>query len=171
MTFFSLFSFPCFLFLSFFLLFLYFLFFPFLFRFFDSLSFLSFPLSFFLSFVSFFPIDLRMLCVRVVIGTTRNINVVVFVVWQAVKKKRFFQARVVRRCCCCCCQINSHNQVRGHRTGSRHSGAEEYRKENTHTTQGGTRIYLCTSIDLAHRTLTPGFTFIWIWWRHELRQL
>ena len=29
-------------------------------------------------------------------------------------------------CCCCCSHINSHNQVRGHRTGSRHSGAEEY---------------------------------------------
>ena len=33
--------------------------------------------------------------------------------------------------CCCCCSyiltliINSHNQVRGHRTGSSHSGAEE----------------------------------------------
>ena len=29
-------------------------------------------------------------------------------------------------CCCCCSHINSHNQVRGHRTGSSHSGAEEY---------------------------------------------
>ena len=28
--------------------------------------------------------------------------------------------------CCCCSHINSHNQVRGHRTGSSHSGAEEY---------------------------------------------
>ena len=29
-------------------------------------------------------------------------------------------------CCCCCSHINSHNQVRGKRTGSSHSGAEEY---------------------------------------------
>ena len=37
-------------------------------------------------------------------------------------------------CCCsmrkhtqlCCSHINSHNQVRGHRTGSRHSRVEEY---------------------------------------------
>ena len=28
--------------------------------------------------------------------------------------------------CCCGSHINSHNQVRGHRTGSSHSGAEEY---------------------------------------------
>ena len=37
-------------------------------------------------------------------------------------------------CCCCCCHfhINSHNQVRGHRTGPSHSGAEEYpREKNT----------------------------------------
>ena len=44
-------------------------------------------------------------------------------------------------CCCCCCNIKSHNQVRSHRTGSSHSGAEEYPRENTHTTQRGTRIY------------------------------
>ena len=36
-------------------------------------------------------------------------------------------------CCCCCSHINSHNQVRGHRTGSSHSGAEEYPRENKHT--------------------------------------
>ena len=29
-------------------------------------------------------------------------------------------------CCCCCSHVNSHNQVRGHRTSSSHSGAEEY---------------------------------------------
>ena len=34
---------------------------------------------------------------------------------------------------CCCSHINSHNQVRGHRTGSSHSGAEEYPREKTHT--------------------------------------
>ena len=57
--------------------------------------------------------------------------------------------KAARHCCancavvvvCCCSQINSHNQIRGHRTGSSHSGAEEYPRENTHTTQGGTRIY------------------------------
>ena len=37
----------------------------------------------------------------------------------------------VIRCCCCCSHINSHDQVRGHRTGSSHSGAEEYARENT----------------------------------------
>ena len=31
--------------------------------------------------------------------------------------------------CCCCSHINSHNQVRGHRTGSSHSGAEGYPRE------------------------------------------
>ena len=41
----------------------------------------------------------------------------------------------------CCSHINSHNQVRGHRTASSHSGAAEYPRKNTHTTQGGTRIY------------------------------
>ena len=35
----------------------------------------------------------------------------------------------------CCSHNNSHNQVRGHRTGYNHSGAEEYPRENTHTTQ------------------------------------
>ena len=39
----------------------------------------------------------------------------------------------MRSCCCCCCcccsHIDSHNQVRGHRTGSSHSGAEEYPRE------------------------------------------
>ena len=34
-------------------------------------------------------------------------------------------------CCCCCSHTNSHNQVRGHRTGSSHSGAEEYLGKNT----------------------------------------
>ena len=31
--------------------------------------------------------------------------------------------------CCCCSHTNSHNQVRGHRTGSSHSGAEENPRE------------------------------------------
>ena len=35
--------------------------------------------------------------------------------------------------CCCCSHINSHNQVRGHRTGSSHSGDEEYPREKTQT--------------------------------------
>ena len=30
-----------------------------------------------------------------------------------------------------CSHINSHNQVRGHRTGSSHSGAEEYPRDKT----------------------------------------
>ena len=49
--------------------------------------------------------------------------------------------RSARCCCCCCCShIDSRNQVRDHRTGSSHSGAEEYPREKTQTTQGGTRI-------------------------------
>ena len=32
-------------------------------------------------------------------------------------------------CCCCCSHIISHNQVRGHKTGTGHSGAEEYPRE------------------------------------------
>ena len=85
------FSFPCFLFLSC-LFFLVLSFLSFL-----VFSLLSFPLSFFrflvFSFFSiiffsflcfFFPIDLRLSCVCVVIGTTCNIHVVVFVGWHAV---------------------------------------------------------------------------------------
>ena len=82
---FFLFSFPCFLFLScLFVAFLSFLFFPHLFRF--SLFFIFFP---FLSFIFlsricfFFPIDLRLSCVCVVIGTACNKYVVVFLGWQA----------------------------------------------------------------------------------------
>ena len=37
----------------------------------------------------------------------------------------------------CCSHINSHSQVRGHRTGSSHSGAEEYPRENTHNPRLG----------------------------------
>ena len=37
--------------------------------------------------------------------------------------------------CCCCSHINSHNQVCGHRTGSSHSGAEEYPRWYTHISQ------------------------------------
>ena len=40
-----------------------------------------------------------------------------------------------RRIPVCCSQINSHNQVRGHRTGSSHFGAEEYPREKTQTSQ------------------------------------
>ena len=43
-------------------------------------------------------------------------------------------------CCCCCSHINSHSQVRGHRTGSSHSGAEEYPRENTHNPRWCTHI-------------------------------
>ena len=56
-------------------------------------------------------------------------------------------------CCCCCYHITSHNQVRGHRTGSSHSneilpvaisapGAEEcLTEQNINKTKSGTRIY------------------------------
>ena len=50
------------------------------------------------------------------------------------------RVRLGGSCCCCCSHINSHNQVRGHRTGSSHSGAEEYPREKTQT-KGGTHIY------------------------------
>ena len=43
--------------------------------------------------------------------------------------------------CCCCSHMNSHNQVRGHRTGSSHSGAEEYpREKHTHNPRWYTHI-------------------------------
>ena len=82
--FFFLFFFPCFLVLSF-LAFLvsflsllaFFVLFCFLF------SFLSFPLSSFLFFVSFSPIDVCLSCVCVVIDTTCIIYVVVFLGWQS----------------------------------------------------------------------------------------
>ena len=37
--------------------------------------------------------------------------------------------------------VNWHNQVRGHRTGSSHSGVEEYPKNKTHENKSGTRKY------------------------------
>ena len=42
--------------------------------------------------------------------------------------------------CCCCSHINSNNQVRGHRTGSSHSGAEEYPRENKNNSSWYTHI-------------------------------
>ena len=44
-------------------------------------------------------------------------------------------------CSCCCSHITSHNQVRGHRTGSSHSGAEEYPREKHKQSKGGAPIY------------------------------
>ena len=41
----------------------------------------------------------------------------------------------------CCSHTNSYNQVRGHMTGSSHSGAEEYPRGKHKQTKGGTRIY------------------------------
>ena len=52
-----------------------------------------------------------------------------------------------RICCCCCCcfHINSHNQDRGHRTGSSHSGAEEYpREKHAHNPRWYTHILQLT---------------------------
>ena len=43
-------------------------------------------------------------------------------------------------CCSCCSHINSHNQVRGHRTGFSHSGAEENPREKTQTNQRWYRV-------------------------------
>ena len=45
---------------------------------------------------------------------------------------------------CCCSHINSHNQVCGHRTGSSHSGADEYPRENTHNPRWCTHILQLT---------------------------
>ena len=77
---------PLLVFLSFLAFLVFFLFFPFLFRFFLF----CFVLFYFLYFIFFFfvcffsPIDLRLSCVCVVIDTTGNIYVVVFLGWQAV---------------------------------------------------------------------------------------
>ena len=38
-----------------------------------------------------------------------------------------------QNCYCCGARLHSHNQVRGHRTGSSHSGAEEYPRDKTQT--------------------------------------
>ena len=39
--------------------------------------------------------------------------------------------------CCCCSHIDSHNQVRGQRTGSSHSGVEEHPSEKILQTKSG----------------------------------
>ena len=57
---------------------------------------------------------------------------------------------------CCCSHINSHNQVRGHRTGSSHSGAEEYPREKTQTTLCGT---WCTHISQLTQFMPPPKTY------------
>ena len=60
-------------------------FFSFLSFFVFSLSCFFFPFLYLFSFLCFvFPIDLRLSCVCLAIGTTRNIYVVVFLGWQAV---------------------------------------------------------------------------------------
>ena len=58
--------------------------------------------------------------------------------------------------CCCCSHINSHNQVRGHRTGSSHSGAEEYPREKTHTAAQG-----------ASCLISKFFTYVLLLWALE----
>ena len=60
----------------------------------------------------------------------------------AISMSRLFFTTHRARCCCCCSHINSHNQVRGHRTGSSHSGAEEYPSQgkNTHNPRWYTHI-------------------------------
>ena len=56
-------------------------------------------------------------------------------------------------CCCCCCSccshINSHNQARGHRTGSSYSGVEEYPKNKTRTKPKAVRAYIKADAILA----------------------
>ena len=42
------------------------------------------------------------------------------------------------------------------RTGSIHSGAEEYPRENTHTTRGGTRIYHISCLHQKHLKVESG---------------
>ena len=59
------------------------------------------------------------------------------------------------RCCCCCSHINSHNQVRGHRTGSSHSGAEEYPREK-HTKTKVVHAYITAdAIHASTRNIRP----------------
>ena len=48
------------------------------------------------------------------------------------------------------------------------AAAQVYKKTIEFVYFGGA---ICTSMDLAHRRLTPDFTFICFWWRHGLRQL
>ena len=59
--------------------------------------------------------------------------------------KSYFQYSMLLLLYCCCCRccshINSHNQVLGHRTGSSHSGAEEYPMEKH--TQTNPIDYVC----------------------------
>ena len=42
---------------------------------------------------------------------------------------------------CLCSHINSHIQVRGHRTGCSHSGVEEYPRKTIKQTNSGTHMY------------------------------
>ena len=65
------------------------------------------------------------------------------VIYVAISGYGHVQMTRSRGCCCCCCcsHINSHNQVRGHRTGSSHSGAEEYRSRGKTSSQ---RLIACT---------------------------
>ena len=55
-----------------------------------------------------------------------------------------------------CSHINSHNQVRGHRTGSRHSGAEEYPIYNSFMYEEHTQNIL-----LLYNSRTPLPRLIW----------
>ena len=58
-------------------------------------------------------------------------------------------------CCCCCSHINSHNQVRGHRTGSSHSGEEEHPTKKTPTKTKVVHTYIIadeTELQLAGKT-------------------
>ena len=52
-------------------------------------------------------------------------------------------------CCCCCSHINSRNQVRGHRTVSSHSGAEEYPREK-HKQPKVVHAYIYITADVNH---------------------
>ena len=45
-------------------------------------------------------------------------------------------------CCGCCSAINLHIEVRGHRTGLSHSGAEKYPREKHKRTERCTYIYI-----------------------------
>ena len=44
--------------------------------------------------------------------------------------------------CCSCSHINSHDQVRDHRTGSNPSGVEEYPTEEINKTISGTHTFI-----------------------------
>ena len=66
-----------------------------------------------------------------------------------------------RGCCCCCSHINSHNQVRGHRTGSSHSGTEEYPREK-HTQPKVVHAYITADAVCCRRCVCESLLWVMV---------